>query len=212
MLLGGVAEGIPVQHGPAEADHAQHNEGLTPSGDGDDANHQRWRHSTAQTRERVGYALSKTALRDRYPVGEGTRGGWKSAALAQSKRQAQYQQRHQRSDKARQQCGDTPDQRQHHKNLVRSEPVCQPTAHNLHACIGIGKGREHQTKLQIAEPHFLLEHGRGDRHIDSVDIGNEIHQAHDAQNHVMGFDSTLHVCLLGTCPGRQPGWLLLASR
>ena len=88
-----------------------------------------------------------------------------------------------------------PDQAAPEQRPARTEMVSDPAADHLEQQIGIGKGREHQAKLGVAEMEFLLDFAGRRADVHPVDIGDEIHDAEHRQHDVGGLEPKPHLLL-----------------
>ena len=81
-----------------------------------------------------------------------------------------------------------------HQNRVLRGPKRSPTQPPItwNKQIGIGEGREHQTKLRVAEVEFLLDLAGRRADVHPVDIGDEVHDAEHRQHDMGGLEPKPH--------------------
>ena len=120
---------------------------------------------------------------------------------------------HERRNRHRQQCEPAIELR-HEKNhdahsQERMARRKEQRIDDLEQQIGISKGREHQTKLGVAQAEFFLNFAGGRADVDPVDIGNEVHDAEHRQHDMGGLEPKPHplpheFAVIGFTDGADP--------
>lgn len=141
----------------------------------------------------MGEALGEATPVGGRPVLHGARRRRKGCSFAETKRDARNEQRQQAGHEAGRDGGERPDQPAPEQGLARPKAVSDPAADYLEQQIGIGKGREYQPELRVAQTEFFLDFTGRRADVDPVDIGDEVHDAQHRQHDMRGLEPKPHI-------------------
>jgi len=132
----------------------------------------------------VGNALGAAALAHRHPARHRGRCGRKRGSFAEAEKYPRDQHRCQSTGHSRKNGGAGPNAAAHDERPACAKSVADPTADDLKNQIRVGKRGKYQANFSLIEIEILCEPHCGGADVDTIQVGDEVHEAQQPQDDV----------------------------